>query len=328
MAMKKAGLKSALATLIIALLCIPAAAEVHLTLKKSFIEKYRNRVTISADFLVDHVKSSINPVKQDGDLHIAGRPVGEIGLMSVVEIQNARQAPNAVKLARDSAGKDSPIHVTGVWRVWFEHAGGTDQVQGEALEPAKNTNPDHVFEIHPATQIKDQDLLATLKPIEGYTAPDNADIRIHMVETMHSRMTVANDTVTIQTSGNNPNYIHFVMKLLPGDKGFQGADGTWTQPADGEFVFAKIYDTDEELLARKRRVAFVKGSEPYEKVQTLQPNQCLNLIGITRVNLELISWRIKHAEERPAVLTWTLPYELVAVGVSGDSFHCAEGEDE
>ncbi len=42
-----------------------------------------------------------------------------------------------------------------------------------AREPARNTNPDHVFVVHPVTQIGDQNLLGgLLKPVEGHTAPD------------------------------------------------------------------------------------------------------------------------------------------------------------
>ena len=66
----------------------------------------------------------------------------------------------------------------------------------------------------------------------------------------------------------------------------------------------------------------------FQKLQTLQPNECLNVLGITRVNLELISWRIKNAKKRPEVLDWNLPYELVAVGVKGNKTHCAPDEDE
>jgi hypothetical protein len=306
-----------------------ARSEVEVTLNKTFIEKYKNRVTISGDFLIDHAKKTINSASKDGDLHIAGRPVKEIGLMTVLEIQNARSAQEAVQLARESAGTGTAVKATGVWRVWFEHAGGTNQVQGKALQPATDTNPDHVFEVHPVTRLGDHDLLDTLKPIEGYTAPENTTTRIRMVETMKGNLRVANKTVTIRTGGNNPNYIRFIMKLLPGSQGYQKADGSWTQPADGKFVFAKIYDLgDEELLARKRRIAFVKGSEPYQKVENLPANHCLSLLGITRVNLELISWRMKNAGQRPDSLTWNLPYELVAVGVVGEASHCADEEDE
>jgi hypothetical protein len=309
-------------------IAIPVHAEVEVTLKKSFIEKYKNRVTITTPFLIDKVKSSVNPPTEDGDLHVAGRPVGEIGLMTVVEIQNAKDADDAVTLVRQSAGSDTQVGVTGVWRVWFEHAGTDQQKQGSALQKSKNTNPPHVFEIHPATRIGNIDLVGTLRPVQGYTKPDNTSSRIHMVETMTGTLKVAATTATVRAGGNKPNYISFMMKLRPGDRGFQRPNGSWTQPADGQFVFAKIYDHDNELLAHRRRVAFVKDSEPFQKLQSLQPNECLNILGITRLNLELISWRIKNAKKKPEVLGWNLPYELVAVGVKGEKTHCAPDEDE
>jgi hypothetical protein len=316
------------AVVLLALTAAAAHAEVEVTLKKPFIEKYRNRVTIETQFRIDHAKKTINSAAKDGDLHISGRPGSEIGLMTVAEIQNARSVLEAVTFARDNAGSGTPVSMSGVWRVWFEHAGGTDQVQGKPLKPATDTNPDHVFEIHPVTRIGEHGLLATLKPIPGYEAPKNTATRIRMAETMRANMRVKKSTVTIRTGGNNPNYIRFLMKKLPGPHGFQRPSGTWTQPQDGMYIFAKIYDLDEELLARKRRIAFVLGSEPFQKAQNLQANHCLDVLGITRVNLELISWRMRNAKKRPEVLTWNLPYELVAVGVDGESRHCAEEEDE
>jgi hypothetical protein len=312
-------------TMVVAL---PAHAEVEVTLKKSFIEKYKNRVTITTPFLIDKVKSAVNPATEDGDLHVAGRPVGEIGLMAVVEIQNAKDANDAVAFVRENAGSDTPVNVTGVWRVWFEHAGTDNQTQGKPLTQSKNTNPPHVFEIHPATNIGSINLLDTLRPVEDYTKPENTESRIHMVETMTGKLKVASATATIRAGGNKPNYISFMMKLLPGDHGFQRPDGSWTQPEDGKFVFAKIFDGENELLAHKRRIAFVKDSEPFQKLQSLQPNECLNVLGITRINLELISWRIKNAKKKPEVLGWNIPYELVAVGVKGNKTHCAPDEDE
>ena len=97
-------------------IAIPAHADVEVTLKKSFIEKYKNRVTITTPFLIDKVKSSVNPGSEDGDLHVAGRPVGEIGLMTVTEIQNAKDAADAVGFVRQNEGSDTQVNVSGVWR--------------------------------------------------------------------------------------------------------------------------------------------------------------------------------------------------------------------
>jgi hypothetical protein len=318
------------AVMLLAFVAFPARAETELTLKNSFVEALKNRVTATTDFLIDAPKDRPNKPADDGDLHIAGRPGANIGLMAVAEIQNAKDATAAIDFVHQNANSGSAVTISGVWRVWFEHAGGSNQVQGTPLKKTKSTNPDHVFEIHPITKIAHLNLLDTIRPIDGYVKPDNTKDRIAMVEAMAGKLTVNDDdnTVTIRTSGNKPNYIHFIMKLLPGDHGFQRPDGSWTQPPDGKFVFAKIYDLDEDLLAHKRRIGFVKGSQPFHEIEALEPNQCLNVLGITRVNLELISWRIKNAKNRPEVLGWNLPYEIVAVGVSGDSFHCAPTEDE
>jgi hypothetical protein len=313
---------------LLAFASIAAHAETELTLNKSFIDHYKNRVTVTTDFIIDAAKDKPNTAANDGDLHIAGRPSDEIGLIAVAEIQNAKDVPGAVQFVQDNKGE--AVQITGVWRVWFEHSGGSDQVQGHELKKAKGTNPDHVFEIHPVTRIAEINLLSTLRPIPGYTKPDNTIDRLRMVESMPAslKMNEEDETVTIRTSGNKPNYIHFIVKKLPGNHGYQRVDGTWTQPSDGMFMFAKIYDLDEEMRVHKRRVAFVKGSEPYKKAQTLEDNRCLDVLGITRVNLELISWRARNAKKRPEVLNWNLPYELVAVGVKGDSWHCADSEDE
>jgi hypothetical protein len=31
-----------------------------------------------------------------------------------------------------------------------------------------------------------------------------------------------------------------------------------------------------------------------------------------------VSWRAKHAKEKPEVLSWSLPYEIIVVGVYKD----------
>jgi hypothetical protein len=46
----------------------PALAEISITLKNSFIEKYKNRATIDAKFSVDHSNGRPNPASKDGDM--------------------------------------------------------------------------------------------------------------------------------------------------------------------------------------------------------------------------------------------------------------------
>ena len=133
---------------------------------RAFIERYKNRVTISTNFTVDAVPKSPNPRLFDGDLHIAGR-APEIGLRLVAEIKNADAESAAVALASRAARARSPLPFTGVWRLWPEHAIGPEQ-QGDSVPQLKTPNPDHVFEIHPLIRIGEHDLLKSFHPVEGY----------------------------------------------------------------------------------------------------------------------------------------------------------------
>ena len=40
-------------------------------------------------------------------------------------------------------------------------------------------------------------------------------------------------------------------------------------------------------------------------------------LGIPRIDLALVSWRLRNGS--PDVLKWSLPYEIVAVGVYDDT---------
>ena len=61
----------------------PAQAQIDIVLKRPFIDKYKDRATIEATFVVDKAHAHPNPAKSDGDLHIAGR-AEEIGLPTML----------------------------------------------------------------------------------------------------------------------------------------------------------------------------------------------------------------------------------------------------
>jgi hypothetical protein len=81
---------------------LSAQAQITITLKNSFIDEFRGKVTIRANFRVD-ATSKIHPASQDGDIHIAGR-APEIGLGSVAEIMNAKLEKPLVKKIQNLAG--------------------------------------------------------------------------------------------------------------------------------------------------------------------------------------------------------------------------------
>lgn len=144
-----------------------SSAEIQLTLKNSFIDKYKNRTSISDDCIVDHSKGKPNPASSDGDMHAAVRCPKEIGLPMVAEIMNAKDHGDAIDLTKTAEADGSKVTIKGAWRIWNEHGG--DQVfnQGAKVAAAENTNPDHVFEIHPIAVLGDFDLRASFKPIAG-----------------------------------------------------------------------------------------------------------------------------------------------------------------
>jgi len=282
-------------------------AEEILEVSRSFIEKYKNKLTIDATYIVDAAHKKPNPPNKDGDMHVAGR-AAEIGLATVAEIQNAKDVPDAVASIKNVEGSGQTIGLTGVWRIWPEHGGDNSHVQqtgpGPQYEGPGPTNPPHVFEIHPILKIEQQDLSRTLKPIEGFDAKEAEDA-FTRYEHGSFEITPAEDRVRMRMRMIGFNYVKFLMKVR---KRFH-------REQDGEFISAAIYSPEEELLVHDRRVGFVAGTAPDEKQKNVNVGQCILVLGIPRVDLALVSWRIRHGGD---ALRWSLPYEMIVVGVYDD----------
>ena len=284
-------------------LAASARAEVELTLKNSFIEKFKERATINAKFTFDKAHERPNPPKKDGDLHAAGR-APEIGLPAVAEIMNARDETAGVDAIHAVEGTDQARAVSGAWRLWAEHGGGEPQVQGKALQKFNSTNPDHIFQIHPLTKIETIDLRQSVHPIDGFTYK-NAEDAFTRYENIRCKITPGARTTKLTTSMAGFNYVEFIMEVLQDP----------VDLSDGKKVFAAVLDLDGNLLIRKRRMIFIDGTPPEQAVRNLHAGDQLHVVGIPRINLALVSWRVAHAAERPEVLSWNLPYEIVVVGV-------------
>jgi hypothetical protein len=294
--------------LVLLLVLVPALAraEIEITLKNSFIAKFKDRATIEATFTVDKAHKKPNAPSKDGDLHAAGR-APEIGLPAVAELMNGASDPDAVELIQQAERDGTAVTVTGAWRIWTEHGGDTAFVQGKALQPFDTTNPDHVFQIHPIITIRGRDVTRTLMPIAGYQPKDAHDAFVRY-ENMRSRIRVnkAVGTTTLTTTMAGFNYVEFIMEIL---------DETQHEVADGRMVFATVRDLDGELLVHKRRMVFVKDTPPEQLIKTLPKGKRVHVLGMPRIDLALVSWRARNASARPEVLTWRLPYEIIVVGV-------------
>lgn len=293
-----------------------AYGDTVLELRPAFIEKYKDRLTIDCPYLVDAAHKRPNPPAKDGDMHIAGR-CPEVGLHIVAEIQNAGKEDAAVNAVHDAEGTGHSVQVVGVWRIWPEHGGNETHVQASGAGPewtdAPPTNPPHVFEIHPVTEFNGIDLIGSLKPVDGFDA-HTADESFQAYEASNFGLSTNHGKVQMTMRMVGFNYVNFVMQLLDHEK----------TASDGEFVYGAIRDDNNELLVNKRRIGFVKGSEPFAVEQAMTKGQCVKLLGIPRVDLALVSWRMSHAKSRPEVLKWGMPYEIIAVGVEGQPFDCGD----
>ena len=290
-------------------------SQITMTLRKSFIDSFKNKLTITANYEVYFAHKNPNSGSKDGDLHFAGFDK-KIGLPIVAEIMNAKEFDDAVQKVHDFEGKGKPqnkVPLSGVWRLWCEHPGDIEAFkQGKMNIEIENTNPAHVFEIHPVTKIDAIDLSASLHKINGYSYKDAEDA-FSRYSNLRCKIKQTAKTITIETNGIGYNYVDFWLK-------FNSSDNLVV--SDGLFAFCTIYNSDfdpvdedqGDLIAHKLRVAFVKGSSLYDKAKTSKKGDFLHVVGIPRINLTLISWRAVHANTQPEVLTWNLPFEIVAVG--------------
>jgi len=306
----------------------PASADTTLELKNDFIETFKNRATIEATYAPKfaHAKPKTpSPSKpsNDGDIHIAGT-APEIGLLTVAEIMNAVDFPQTLKHVQNKLG--DTIQMVGVWRIWPEHGGESHHVQGEAdANDITNTNPDHIFEIHPLTQVGPFDVRSGFHPILHFKTK-NAQDAFQNYEGARSKITPKADTTQIRLSQATYNYVEFRLELL---------ETPSHELDDGLTAFGRVRALDGETIVQKRRMVFVKGTKPETAIRTLTAGQCMHALGMPRLNLTLVWWRVKCSrnqiddfaptkcsEKFPDVLDWGIPYGIVVLADYGGSRKC------
>jgi hypothetical protein len=312
----------AISALIVIFFPLAANAQIQITLKNTFIEKFKDRATIDATFTVDKAHKTPNPGSKDGDLHVAGR-APEIGLATVSEIMNAKDEDAAVKAIHAAEPTHKSVKLSGAWRIWCEHGGDDKQEQGKPIPntPFTTTNPPHVFEIHPITSLNGNSISESLKPIVGFVTKD-AEQSFTSYENKKCQLVpnATSKTTTIITSMGGFNYVEFRIKLLEAP----------LRVADGMMVFASVLklksaedtsgedEEDDAIIVQKRRMVFVKGSAPETAVKSLAKGAVLHVLGVPRISLTLVSFRTHNTKKFPGILTWNLPYEMLIVAVYND----------
>src|SRR5262249_54501319 len=144
------------------------------------------------------------------------------------------------------------------WRLWVEHGGREDYVEGAPLTPAVTSNPTHVFEIHPVTRVGDIQTLGSFRPIEGFT-PHDATQAFMRFEGLPCRILAQETRTTILTSVGGYNYVEFILEVVE----------TGMKVEDGLLIMADVHDLKGELLVKQCRMVFVKDTPPEHKVKEL-----------------------------------------------------------
>lgn len=282
-------------------------SEIRITLDNSFIHAYKDRATIGVMFTVDKASESAKPAFLDGDFHMSGR-APEIGLPVVAEIKNAAFEKETLDLIRRFKETGEPIRISGAWRIWPEHVGSAEEVQGEELSGFDITNPDHVFEIHPVTHVKDKSILDSFRPVEGYK-PGKANAVFQSYEDTKCRIIAEGKTTTIVTRKGAFNDAEFIMEI---------AENSQDIVRDGRFVNAEVLDLKGKLLVQRVRMVFVKDTPPEKIVRSLGRGDRLHVFGLPRIDLSAVAWRVNHSRDNPKILNLNLPYEIIIVGVYKD----------
>lgn len=308
---------SLLLTFALLLLCPPPShGQIIIVLKKDFINQLADRVTIDSHFTIKAM-SKVHAQKDDGDIHVAGT-APEIELNTVAEVMNARtEKLGAVKDLLTANANGTPVAISGAWRIWAEHGGQTEEIQGDALEPISDSGVAHVFEIHPITTIGTRDVRHTWIPISGFTYKE-ADQAFTVYERTRSEISESGDTVRISTEKAGYNYTEFIAELT--------ADPIAL--TDGTVTYARIYDLNGELIVTKRRLVTAKGTPTDNILKGLKKGAKLQVVGIPRVSLKLVNWRLaNHTGTHAGSLTWNLPYELIIVAVTQSNQNLIHLED-
>lgn len=277
--------------------------EIEIEIYRSFIERYKDRVTIDTTFRVDQAWRLPNPPYVDGDFHFAGR-TPQVGLPTVGEIVNAASEKEALDLIHLAEKTGRPLRISGVWRLWPEHAGSADEEQGERLPPLESSNPGHVFEMHPVTRIEDLDLLHSFHPVKGFS-PGDAKTVFKIYEEAKCMLRVKTKTVSIVTRKGLYNDVEFLMEATDDHQAVVG---------DGRFVTADVRDLKGNLLVKRLRMVFMKETPPEKAVKNLKSGDRLHVYGIPRVDFAEISRRIANYQANPELLGGNLPYEIIIIG--------------
>jgi hypothetical protein len=278
-------------------------SHVKIELLQTFVQRNRNRVQIWANFKVDKAMGSPLPAPIDGDLHFAGRSP-QIALPVVGEVANAAKQKEAVDLVHAAEGSGRPLKITGVFRIWPEHAASSKAEQGKHVDPLDSDTPDHVFEIHPITRINGVSTLSSFTPVDGFM-PGGADKTFEIWEKARCTISYTGDKIAILTETGLYNDVEFIMQIT----------GPQQKVSDGRFVPASALDMDGKMQVQNLRLVFAKDTPPDRIVKRLKVGDRLHVYGMPRISFEEVARRLEEQPRKGPDAKQPLPYEVTILGV-------------
>jgi len=301
------AISSAFACVALAADSLPAQAKkFEVRLKRAWVQKFADRTTVEAAMTVRHTHKHANSVKKggdDGDIHFSGTSP-DIGLPFVAEVVNAglpaQQPAMQAIIAQDDGGQ---LAIAGAWRLWFEHP-AKKQTQGgsNAFEP-DHTNPDHSFEIHPASKVDQLNIGGSFIPIANYQAYD-ADTAFPYFDSDSVTIKASSSGISIRSKKLKYNYVEFEIELTHDPKAVQ----------DGFIGLARVFnDQGDEAADGTRRMIFVGGTKAATAIQNASAGDRFRVLGVPRLNLKSVLALVNKNGTKQ--FDAQLPYEMIIVGV-------------
>jgi hypothetical protein len=290
----------------ICIVSIYGNAQVTISLRRSFIDSIKNKITYTGNFKL--VAESQDP-SENQFFNVSCTEPG-IGLPIVACIVNAKTAKDAVSYVHFNSGVDKAVGMTGVWRLWTIHAGrtkGMEKVDWDAKKQTqggiykfKTNDPPHVFEINPLLQINKINCTSTLKKIKFESTQPEKAFEAYSKATC----TITNYDTRIIIQVSTPDIIYTDFWIKPVNEGLE-------ETSDGRFLTCDVYNANGTIIAYSVRIGFVKGSDAEANVMNLGTYDKLHILAMPRINLNEV---IKSAEGNNAEATeQPLPYEMIAL---------------
>ena len=255
---------------------IGSADGAQLRLRKELLIRQSDRALITVTGRVEYVETV--PEQEDCSLQASVR-VAEIRVAVVSEWINACSTKlEPTEIAALTENGEVPIE--GVFRIWFEWAGGKDDVLSEENEvgPYSDSNPKHAIEIDPVVLVGQRQFYDTVRAMEWF------DFNVHgmpaLQRLLKRKVTIdgydADDGtsyVAIESGGSLPN--HFQLKAVLKSRPMKTEDG-----------YSAVIDImdKQKTVAPGIRVFTIGGTKANDSLKSLKRNAEFSFWGITRLD--------------------------------------------